>query len=130
MKKLIFITLLAFSCENADVGDGTKLIEVKPQDFIGIWKATDKSEEGAKIEISGVGEEFKVIYTYKADRPKTDLIPVTYLTQFESNAGDPFHPRLKTIDKINGQYVTFDYIRMSNSPDKITNLSTPGFFQK
>lgn len=130
MKQLLFLMLVFVSCHKEDIGTKVKLQEVTPSDFLGVWKATDKTEEGVKIEISKVGEEYKVIYTYKAERPKLDLIPVTYLTQFEANAGDPYRPRLKTIDKINGQFVTFDYIRMSNFPDQITNLSTSGFFQK
>ena len=130
MKQLLFLMLLFVSCRKEEVGTKVKLQEVTPSDFLGVWKATEKTEEGVKIEISKVGEEYKVIYTYKAERPKLDLIPVTYFTQFEPNSGDPYRPRLKTIDKINGQFVTFDYIRMSNFPDQITNISTLGFFQK
>jgi hypothetical protein len=130
MKQLLFLMLVFVSCRKKDVSTKVKLQKVIPSDFLGVWKATDKTEEGAKIEISKVGEEYKVIYTHKAERPKLDLIPVTYLTHFEPTSGDPYRLRLKTIDKINRLYVIFDHIRMSNFLDQITNLSTPGFFQK
>jgi hypothetical protein len=130
MKKLFFLIIIAFSCEKPVIRKNTLLKEVNPQDFIGIWNAMDKSEEGAKMEILKKGEGYQVVYTFKAERPKIDLISVTYQTKFEPNTADPFRPRLKTIDKINGQYVTFDYLRMSNFPDQISNISTTGFFQK
>jgi hypothetical protein len=130
MKKLLFLAVIAFSCEKAETPQTVKLKAVEAQDFVGIWKATDKTEGGAKIEISKVGEDFAVIYTYKAERPKNNLIPVTYLTKFESTVGDPYRPRLRTIERVNGQFVTFDYVRISNFPDQISNLSTTGYFQK
>lgn len=130
MKKLFILVLIGFSCSKPEVSNKTKLREVEGQDFVGTWNSTDKSEEGVKIEISKMGEEYHVKYTFKAELPKLDLIPITYITKFEPNLGDPYRPRLKTIELIKGQYVTFDYVRMFNFPDQLSNLSTKGFFQK
>jgi hypothetical protein len=44
MNQLLFLMLIFVSCRKEEVGTKVKLQEVTPSDFLGVWKATDKTE--------------------------------------------------------------------------------------